>query len=149
MSDNVLRGKTIAAIWTASDKEAIRFDLADGESVVANCYGDCCSHTWIEDVIEPDAAIGAEVLSADDIELPEHMQQPTKTENYEEEMSYYGFAITTSKGRCTIAYRNSSNGYYGGSLAWPGEYYYGGVSGQNNTAGEWVLLAGEPKADGQ
>lgn len=38
---------------------------------------------------------------------------------------YYGCAIETAKGRFTIAYRNSSNGYYGGWLTWPTDGFYG------------------------
>lgn len=32
-----------------------------------------------------------------------------------------GFKVTTDKGVIVIDYRNASNGYYGGSLSWPGE----------------------------
>ena len=85
--------------------------------------GDCCSHTWIEEVLNFDALLMTPVLNVDDIELSEEFQQPTKhPDQYEEEMQYYGLAIETAKGRCVIAYRNSSNGYYGGSLSWPGDY---------------------------
>ena len=31
-------------------------------------------------------------------------------------VAYYGLKITTDNGRAVIDYRNSSNGYYGGSL---------------------------------
>lgn len=135
-----LFGGTIVAIHLASDREAIKFTLADGREVVARCDGDCCSHTWIEDVFDPEAALG-EVTKAEDIDLPAEWQTKTKTDNYEEEMAYYGFAIETPKGRCTIAYRNSSNGYYGGNLSWPGGYFYGGVHGQNVSNENWRLLA--------
>jgi hypothetical protein len=121
MKENALVGQTVVALWLSSDREAIRFTLADGRDVVAYCDADCCSHTWIEDVLDPDVVLGT-VTRAEAIELPEQLQAATKTENYEEEMAYYGFAIETERGRCTIAYRNSSNGYYGGSLNWPGDY---------------------------
>lgn len=139
MSDekNQLIGKTIKQVLLTEDRGAIKFVLADGDEVVAMCDGDCCSHTWIEDVLNLDAALGAEVVSVEDIDLPAEFQQPTKTDHYEEEMAYYGLAINTTKGRCTIAYRNSSNGYYGGNLSWPGEHYYGGVYGQNRAEEQW------------
>jgi len=145
MSANVLVGKTIVAVLLADDRGAIRFVLDDGTDIIARCDGDCCSHTWIEDVLAPEAAIG-KVHAADDMSLPEEFRVPTKTGNYEEEMAYYGFFIETDKGRCTLAYRNSSNGYYGGSLSWPDEYHYGGVFGQNNgNLTKWNTLAGEVK----
>jgi hypothetical protein len=135
---NCLIGKVIASIELAEDRGAIKFVLDDGSEIIARCDGDCCSNTWIEDLINPEAAIGP-VLKAENIGLPEEFQQPTKHEGfYEEEMQYYGFLIETPNGRCTIAYRNSSNGYYGGSLVWPSDdYFYGGVFGQNNSNEKW------------
>lgn len=139
-----LIGKTITAVYLAEDDEAIRFDLSDGTSVVARTDGDCCSHTWIEDVIGAEALIGAPVIRAEDVDLPEELRAATKKpDHYEEEMQYYGFVLDTQNGRCTIAYRNSSNGYYGGSLSWPGEYHYGGVHGQNVSAEKWRQIAPE------
>jgi hypothetical protein len=137
---NPLVGKVITAIWLAEDRAAIRFDVSDGP-LVARAEGDCCSHTWIEDVLDPAAIIGSEVLRVVDLDLPDQLRQPTKTAHYEEEMQFYGLAIETENGRCTIAYRNSSNGYYGGSLSWPGERYYGGVYSQNVSSEHWRVLA--------
>ena len=52
-----------------------------------------------------------------EIEIPPSFEEkPTKTDNCEEEMSYYFYEITTNKGSYMIEMRNSSNGYYGGSL---------------------------------
>ena len=36
-----------------------------------------------------------------------------------DEVEFYGLSIKTDKGEIVIDYRNSSNGYYGGSLCWP------------------------------
>ena len=36
-----------------------------------------------------------------------------------------------------IDYRNNSNGYYGGEIVWPGEDFYGGVYGQNESNMDW------------
>ena len=81
---------------------------------------DCCSHTWIESVIEESALVGYTITAIDDLELPNNEpangNEKTTTENYEEEMSFYGLAITTERGKCVLDYRNSSNGYYGGSM---------------------------------
>lgn len=134
---NPLVGKTIVEIFLADDQGAIKFVLSDGSEIVAHADCDCCSHTWIEEIINLPAALRSPVLKAEDIELPAEFQQPTKRGHYEEEMSYYGFAIKTLNGCCTIAYRNSSNGYYGGSLSWPDEHYYGGVFGQNKSSENW------------
>jgi len=142
MEKNVLVGKTIKTVYLEKSGDAIKFVLSDGSEVTARADGDCCSHTWIEDVIDPEAMIGAEVLEAENIDLPEHLQTPTKHDHFEDEMEYYGFAIKTWRGVCTIAYRNSSNGYYGGSLNWPGDGYYGGVFDQNGKGTDWKLIGG-------
>jgi hypothetical protein len=146
---NILVGKTLKDILVTTDQQAIKFVLADGGEIVALCDGDCCSNTWIEEVTNPEFAIGAEILDAVDIDMPDSwVGAPTKhEEHYEEEMAYYGFKITTAKGVCTIEYRNSSNGYYGGSLTWPGEYHYGGVYEQNYANEDWRSLSAAPDAE--
>ena len=143
---NPLIGKVIRAVFLASDGAAIRFDLEGGESLIVRADGDCCSHSWIEEVQNVEQLIGTAVVSVEDVDLPEPTKTPTKSEyggevenrygHYEEEMQYYGCKITTQKGYALIDYRNSSNGYYGGNLAWPGEYFYGGVHGQNGSIDE-------------
>ena len=52
-------------------------------------------------------------------------------------VQYYGAKITTNKGDMVIDYRNDSNGYYGGEIVWPGEGFYGGVYGQNESNMDW------------
>jgi hypothetical protein len=131
---NCLVGKTINAVKIAKDREAMLFSMADGDCVVRT-DGDCCSHTWIEDVELPALGFPAKVLAVEDLDMPKG--EKTKTENYEEEMQYYGCKIVTDRGEIVIAYRNSSNGYYGGSLSWPDEYHYGGVFGQNDSKLDW------------
>jgi hypothetical protein len=74
-----LIGQVITAIHLTDDREAIKFTLQDGTKVIARCYADCCSHTWIEDLINHDAAIGSPVTVVEDIELPDEWQQATRT----------------------------------------------------------------------
>lgn len=145
MKKNQLVGKVVRAVYVANDDAAIRFDVDGEDPIVARCDGECCSTTWIEDVIGVEALIGTPILRAEDVSLPDALHTKTKTDHYEEEMAYYGFVIDTAQGRCLIAYRNSSNGYYGGSLWWPGDgYYYGGVHDQNISKENWKVLAGRP-----
>ena len=107
-------GKTITKVDFDGD---IKFTLDDGSIITGSCAADCCSNTWIEDLINPEMAVGT-VLRANNLELPNQFCGPTRTDNYEEVMAYYGFFIETAAGRCVIAYRNSSNGYYGGWINW-------------------------------
>lgn len=121
----VLIGRTITAVELASDKKAIRFCTDEGD-VVARADGDCCSSTWIEHVELP--TLPAKVSAVEAVPMPD----PEQKDEYDEYVVVsYGFKITTDKGYLDIEYRNESNGYYGGELSWPGDYFYGGVYGQN------------------
>ncbi len=132
-----LKGKTVTAIHFAKDKLAIKFDVEGGESIVAKVDGDCCSSTWIENVDGAEFLVGQEVLSEEDVLMPKASE---KNDDYEV-IAFYGYEVKSARGRMLIDYRNSSNGYYGGNLSWPGEYYYGGVHGQNASDLEWEKIA--------
>lgn len=136
---NPLVGKKIKAVYLAEDGGAIKFDLKGGESIVARADGDCCSHTWIEEVDAPERLIGSEVKSVEDIGMPD---KRTTTGECDECLQFYGCKITTAKGEVMIDYRNESNGYYGGSLVWPSEdTFCGGVHGQNVSNEKWKKIA--------
>lgn len=130
---NPLIGKTINSIKLADDKIAILF-ATDAGDIIAECDADCCSSTWIEHIELPALGFPAMVVAVDDLDLPgseyDHPEHDCLT--------VYGCKITTDKGEMIIDYRNASNGYYGGSLTWPGEYHYGGVYGQNDSTKNWV-----------
>lgn len=138
---NPLIGKVVTAVWLAKDRQAVAFDFGD-QQLVAKVDGDCCSLTWIENIDNPEALIGATVTAVESIEMPDLGNVGTPHQPSVDEVSYYGERITSTKGICVIDYRNDSNGYYGGSLSWPGDsYYYGGVHGQNVSAEEWQRIA--------
>ena len=132
---NVLIGKIITGIKLASDREAICFVCLGGEQIVARCDADCCSYTWIETVELPARGFPCSVLTVVDIALN------VDADDQGGELAFYGLKIVTDAGDIIIDYRNESNGYYGGSLTWPGEYHYGGVFNQNDSMQEWVDVA--------
>jgi len=126
----------------AADKEAMLFQTTAGD-IVVRCDADCCSHTWIEHVELPALGFPALVMVAENLDMNKAAED-TDDGDY---IQFYGFKITTDRGEIVIDYRNSSNGYYGGSLSWPGshegdaEYFYGGVYGQNVSEMQWVEVA--------
>jgi hypothetical protein len=132
MLNNPLIGKTVTGFDLAIDRKAIRFNVADGEPLVAVCDAECCSETWVEHVSLPARGFPATVTEVADIDMPDLGDMPDR-----EAIAYYGFKVTTDKGELLIDYRNDSNGYYGGSLAWPEERRYGGVYDQNVSKQEW------------
>lgn len=135
MNNNPLIGKTITGMKIAADRQAILFETTDGEMIV-DVDADCCSYTWVEGIELPALGFPALVLSVDDLDMPQD-DKPSNFHQDPDSLQFYGCKITTNRGEIVIDYRNDSNGYYGGSLAWPGEYHYGGVFGQNNSKHEW------------
>jgi len=131
MKDNVLIGKTLTGIKVANDKEAILFQTTDGDLIV-RVDADCCSHSWVESIELPALGFPALVTAAEDLGL----NKPGVDTGDYEYLQFYGFKISTDRGEIVIDYRNSSNGYYGGSLCWPDDR--GGVYGQNISNMEWV-----------
>lgn len=135
---NVLIGKTITGMKIAQDREAILFQTTDGDMVV-RVDADCCSYTWVEGIELPALGFPAIVSKVEDLELPE-TTAPSKFHSDPDVLAFYGCKIVTDRGDIVIDYRNDSNGYYGGSLTWPGEHHYGGVYGQNNSKEEWTEI---------
>lgn len=77
---------------------------------------DCCSETWLADVVNFDAMIGSPVLAVYDVELPPGSHLTDESRTHQESDQIMGWDIRTAKGVCTLVVRNSSNGYYGGSV---------------------------------
>lgn len=128
-----LIGKTIIGMKIADDQQALLFVLDNDETLIARTDGDCCSHSWIEHVELP-TEFPAKVLSCDDLD----MNKEDVSNEEHECLTFYGYKIVTDKGDIVIDYRNSSNGYYGGSISFDGDdYYYGGVHGQNVSSMNW------------
>ena len=137
---NPLIGKTLTGIEISEDRQALRFILADGE-IIVDTDADCCSYTWIEHVELPALGFPAVVVSVEDLDLPQQEKPASTFRTDTDSLAYYGCKIVTDRGEIVIDYRNDSNGYYGGSLSWPGEHNYGGVYGQNRSAHEWKTLS--------
>lgn len=125
---NYLVDKTVVDLKIRSDKEALCFFVETmidpgakvTEKTVVYVEADCCSYTWIESIELPALGLPFTVLAVEDLDLP-------GSDDDHPEFDYlqvYGCKITTNKGDMIIDFRNSSNGYYGGNLCWPGYYNY-------------------------
>ena len=123
-----LVGETIVEIEVSTDGHAIRFTLEGGKEIVARTEGDCCSHTWVNAIDPPALGFPAKVSETRNLD-----GRREGDGDFGDVIDFYGFEITTDKGVITVDYRNSNNGYYGGSLVWPGEDFYSGVFGQNES----------------
>lgn len=132
MAGTFLIGKTINEILIAKDKKALLFRCVDGDHI-AKADADCCSSTWVEAVSVPGLGFPCVVTGVEDLEMPE---LPTRDD--QDYVQFYGLKISSDKGEIVIDYRNESNGYYGGNLSWPGDSFYGGVYGQQESDEDWA-----------
>lgn len=110
-----LIGKVIIKIEVLGDDDCLRLILDNEEHIDFSAEGDCCSQSWIEhydEVSEPSTIIEFKEIPIS----PSFEEKPTTKGHYEEEMKYYFYELVTNKGSYMIEMRNSSNGYYGGSL---------------------------------
>lgn len=131
MSKDFLVGKTILGLKIAQDKKALLFICDDGEHI-ARTDGDCCSSSWIENIELPAGGFSCKVNQV------EYLDLDRVEGDYGDVTQHYGCNIVTDKGLIEIDFRNESNGYYGASLSWPGDDFYGGVHGQNVSELNWV-----------
>lgn len=105
-----LLGRTVRALEVSEDGErALRFRCEDGD-VVWGTDGDCCSESWWADGFQLGALRGGTVVEVVSLDMPD----PDDGRTRQEYDSVYGYEITTDQGVATLAFRNSSNGYYGG-----------------------------------
>jgi len=116
-----LIGQPLASVETIDEGEAVRFSLLDGRTLTYDAYGDCCSHSWVEYLTAPDI-LGVAITDVSEPELPHYPASPVlhDTDDYET-IKVYHTAFHTERGLILVEYRNSSNGYYGGSLEGPRE----------------------------
>jgi hypothetical protein len=107
---NELRGQRVEALWVSPEEETMVI-VCGARQLQLPTDGDCCSQSWWADAVGVKQLVGATVTGAEEIDLPE----PADDRSRQEVDSAYGLRITTDRGVCDLIFRNSSNGYYGGS----------------------------------
>lgn len=108
-----LVGRTVLGIFVAPTQGSIAFRTDTG-FVRFDVDGDYCSEAWIADLLSVDALLDAVVVGVEDLDLPNYNVDDGRCR--QEVDAVYGIQINTLRGRATLVFRNSSNGYYGGSM---------------------------------
>jgi hypothetical protein len=108
-----LIGKKIAGLRINADQSVLVFDTDQGV-IAYDAWGDCCSETWFADITGVSALLGGIVQTADEVSMDGYNVEDGRTRQEYDEA--YGVKLTTDKGYADIVFRNSSNGYYGGSI---------------------------------
>jgi hypothetical protein len=109
---NELIRKTITGLRINDDQSLLAFVHPDGTITSYATEGDCCSETWFADITGVHYLLGCTVKEVEFVDLPNIEDGRTRQDSDE----FYGVNLTTDKGHTNIVYRNSSNGYYGGSI---------------------------------
>ena len=114
--DGLLVGRLILGIYRNEDSTKLKFETGAAPDVFLSIESGSRSESWVEEILNAELLIGAIVTMCEslDLESPKIPQYPP-SERQEYDKSY-GWAIHGTKGTATVIYRNSSNGYYGGSL---------------------------------
>jgi hypothetical protein len=108
-------GMWIHGVMVDVEKEHLIFSLIGDHQAIFETYGDCCSQTWIEHItIPPGIEDGVVILGVSETDLG---VDDKASEG--DHVQVYHTAFDTEKGSIIVEYRNSSNGYYGGSLDGP------------------------------
>lgn len=105
-----LIGRTVVGVDCKDGGEDFVLIFTDG-SAKFRTSGDCCSHTWIEHCEYPEFGKRGSKLTA-----IESVDKGSEQSDEHDCLAFYETRFTTPKGDIVVEYRNSSNGYYGGSL---------------------------------
>lgn len=91
------------------------FVMEDKSIFAIMCEADCCSESWVSDIIDFDNMIDAEIISVEILEDRQATEEENKrTRGLRDKI--YGIKIFSMKGYTDIIFRNSSNGYYGSEI---------------------------------
>ena len=111
-NEHLLLNKTVTQLAVADKEHLLRLKLSEGENVYLEALPCCCSETWWADILGVEYLIGHTIQAIEEILLP----NPHDDRGRQEFDRQYGVLIRTELGIVTLIYRNSSNGYYGGSF---------------------------------
>ena len=111
---DTLVGSVIVDIQMTADREKLIFTTSLGKRYVYEAYGDCCSYSWIEHITGMDRLLNQVVLECNKAYLDDEMEQDSDYGS--DVIRVYSYTLKTALGSFDIELRNSSNGYYGGSL---------------------------------
>lgn len=108
-----LIGKTISRVFVSEGEEQLVFEVDEG-LLIYDAEGDCCSQSWFSDLTGVRALLGGKVSLAEEISMDDYNVNDGR--GREDVDQVYGYNLVTDKGRANVVFRNSSNGYYGGTL---------------------------------
>lgn len=119
-----LEGKIVEKVFVDDKQHTLVFVTDTGEQIAYATEADCCSETWFADIVGIEAILGYKSTSNNlfrkirEIQLLDMEWYPVEDGRSRQETDRaYGYRLWTPLGRTAIAFRNSSNGYYGGNIS--------------------------------
>lgn len=118
-----LLGVVVHKMSVNEDESVLKFETDQGSKFFV-AEGDCCSETWFADILIQNNFTGLRVIEVVDLELPNFVQKLIESDGRtrQEYDTVYGYRVklkddkTWQWSEIEIIFRNSSNGYYGGSV---------------------------------
>jgi hypothetical protein len=109
---NELIGKTINEIWLdKAEQRLITFKTNEGD-ISYYADGDCCSESWFNDIDGVEFLLNHKVMQVKQIRVCDSCEIKNSRQEFDEINT---IVLVTDTGIADIIFRNSSNGYYGGS----------------------------------
>lgn len=117
-----LLDQKIVNVYIEPSGSLIVFENDEGIFFKYDAYGDCCSQSWINDLVNPECLFGHTITKVEPVSMDDVITRKASVEISKEEydsyecLQAYSYKITTTGGYFDIVFRNSSNGYYSGNL---------------------------------
>jgi hypothetical protein len=103
----------VRGLYVNDDQSALYVKRSDWQGHLRfTLDADCCSESWFADITGVENLIGETVTGIELLEMPDVDDSRSRQESD----VAYGYRLKTRKGYTDIVFRNSSNGYYGGSM---------------------------------
>jgi hypothetical protein len=126
-----LIGKRIIGLAVNDDQSRLYF-LTDQGTIAYETWAECCSTTWFAEITGVSALLHETVTATAVIPMPQGVQDLEDSRDMSDD--FYGIKLRTDKGYVSIVYRNSSNGYYGGTIKLSTDY---GVENAEQITADW------------
>jgi hypothetical protein len=113
---DILTNETVIGLRlgrTDGGREFLSFLLANGREWTYELYGDCCSESWVYTIQNVRGLLDNKIQAV--VPIPE-VELADDGRGRQDRDILYRYTFVTSKGYTDLEFRNSSNGYYGGSL---------------------------------
>jgi hypothetical protein len=113
-----LVGKTLTSVTRADNNEEIRFVCSDGTEYRQYHSQDCCEGVSVDDVCgDLSDLIGTPIVEAEESSNRESYPEGVTREYEPDSFTWTFYKLATAKGRVTIRWYGSSNGYYSESVS--------------------------------